>query len=333
LKQYKGVRIQHLPSLRTKHLDAITHTFVSALHAMATKHDIIHFHGVGPALMAWLPRLFSSSKVVVTFHCIDRFHQKWGVFARLMLRLGEWAANKFAHETIAVSQSIAQYCALEYDNAVQYIPNGVNVPERYEADKITQLFGLEKDSYIVMVSRLVRHKGAHFLIDAYNQLKTDKKLVIVGGSTFTDDYVEELHEMAKDNPNIIFTGFQNGQTLGELFTNAYMYVHPSISEGLPISVLEALSYQQCAVVSNIPENLEAVREHGMVFESQNVEQLAEKMQYLLENPQEVAKKRAAGFKHVMNEYNWEDITEQTEKLYKELMYTFMRKSSYRTKNV
>lgn len=321
LKEYKGVRIINLPSIRTKHLDAITHTFISSLHASFNGNDIIHYHGVGPALLAWMPRVFSNAKVVVTFHCIDRFHQKWGWFSRAMLRLGEWAANKFAHETIAVSKTITQYCSLEYNNSVEYIPNGISEANVLPAQKITEEFGLTKGSYFVMVSRLVRHKGAHFLIDAYNQLDTDKKLVIVGGSAFTDDYVQELHDMAKGNSNIIFTGFQSGDILDELFSNAYAFVHPSMSEGLPIAVLEALSYGNCVIASDIPENMEVIRRHGYAFESENVNDLVKNMQFALDNPEKVARKAKAGQKFVLKTYNWEAIVTQTAELYKRVRFS------------
>lgn len=321
LKEYKGVRIINLPSIRTKHLDAITHTFISSLHASFNGNDIIHYHGVGPALLSWMPRVFSNAKVIVTFHCIDRFHQKWGWFSRAMLRLGEWAANKFAHETIAVSKTITQYCSLEYNNSVEYIPNGISEANILPAQKITKEFGLTKGSYFVMVSRLVRHKGAHFLIDAYNQLDTDKKLVIVGGSAFTDDYVQELHDMANGNSNIIFTGFQSGDMLDELFSNAYAFVHPSMSEGLPIAVLEALSYGNCVIASDIPENMEVIRRHGYAFESENVDDLVKNMQFVLDNQEKVAKKAKSGQKFVLKTYNWETIVTQTAELYKRVRFS------------
>lgn len=320
--EYKGVKLISIPTIKTKHLDAILHTFLASIHASFSKQDIIHYHGVGPALLAWVPKvLFSKAKVVVTFHCIDRLHQKWGRFAQFMLKLGESAANKFADKTIAVSQGLKKYCKDEYNNEAVYIPNGINLPQTSEPEIIKNEFGLEKNEYILMVSRLVRHKGAQYLIKAYNELNTDKKLVIVGGSSFTDDYVKELHELAKDNPNIIFTGFQSGKILDELFTNAYIFVHPSEAEGLPICVLEALSYGKCGLVSDIPENIEAISEFGYSFKNKDYKDLAELIKYLLDKPALVTKIGKQSQKYVLENYNWKDIVKNTGNLYKSLKYT------------
>ncbi len=320
-QEYKGVRLVSLPSFASKHLDAISHTFISMLHAMfKEKVDIIHVHAVGPSLLTWAPRLLRpKTKIISTFHCIDRQHQKWGFFARVMLWLGEWSQMKFSHEVIAVSKTLHQYAYEVYGRNTHYIPNGVNQVQRQPASMITQQYDLDENEYIVMVARLVRHKGAHYLIDAYKQIDTDKKLVIVGDTAFTDDYVDELKIMAADNKNIIFTGFQSGRMLEELFSNAYCYVLPSESEGLPIALLEAASYGRAVLASDIPANLEIVERCGESFRNTNVTDLKHKLQAFLDDPERVQELGRLARKHVAEYYAWSDISKSTNVLYDGVM--------------
>jgi len=320
-----GVKLVYTPSLCSKHFDAITHTFISIIHATLKGFDVIHIHGVGPALLSWLPKFIKPrQKVVVTFHCIDRKHQKWGIFARLMLRLGEYSACRFSDRTITVSRTLSQYCAEAYDSMTQYIPNGVTLTNANGSKELSQ-FGLEPNGYIVMVSRLVRHKGAHYLIEAYRQLKErnpgalgNKKLVFVGDSAFTDDYVKELRDMAADDQDIIFTGYQSGEALKQLFENAYVCVHPSESEGLPIAVLEAMSYGLPVIASDIPENMEVVEEAGLSFENKNIEDLVRKLEEYLPQSETLKNIGDKAREFVGQNYNWKDISREVSGLYFDL---------------
>lgn len=321
LKIFEGVKLVYLPSLKTKNLDAISHTLLATLHALFCDYDIIHYHGVGPALLSWLPRIFRPRvKVIVTFHCIDRKHQKWGFIAKLMLRAGEWAACRFAHKTITVSKTLHQYCAEAYDKDTVYIPNGVAMPQGGGlGSKILAEYGLEKNKYLLMVSRLVRHKGAHYLIAAFLNLKEEKncqdlKLVFVGDSSFTDDYVKDLKAMAEDDKNIVFVGFKTGKPLEELFANALAVVHPSESEGLPIAVLEAMSHGKMVLASDIPENMELVKDYGFNFQNKNIDDLTEQLKNLIcRNDLEEKGQLARNF--VLKNYNWESVVASTEKIY------------------
>lgn len=323
LKSYKGVNLISVNSWKTKHLDAISHTLKCSLDVLRRDFDIVHYHGVGPSLLAWIPKLFKpSTKVIITFHCIDRKHQKWGWFARLALYLGEWTAVHFAHDTITVSKTLQNYCAVNYGADTIYIPNGVDSPKTKSSVEIKKKFGLEKNGYILFLSRLVKHKGAHYLIDAYNQIKTDKKLVIAGGAAFTEDYEKFLKEKAGNNPNIIFTGnIEGGGSLwAELYSNAYLFVHPSESEGLPIVVLEAMGFGLPVLVSDIDENMEAVSGgYGFSFQNKNVKDLKNKLQYLLDCPELVKEVGVDAKKHVEENYNWIDIVDSVESVYEDVL--------------
>ncbi|MFA5995846.1 MAG: glycosyltransferase family 4 protein [Patescibacteria group bacterium] len=323
LAHYHNVRLISLPTINTKHFDAITHTFISIIHAtLKAKVDVVHIHSVGPALLAWLPRiLHPKTRVVVTFHSMDRQHQKWGWLARVMLHLGEYMAMKFAHEVITVSKALQSYTYESYRKITTYIPNGISETTHQPAKLITSQFGLHPEQYILSVSRLVRHKGIHHLINAYEQLSTDKKLVIVGGSAHTDNYVKELRVLAKQNYNIIFTGNQMGAILEELFSNAYLYVLPSESEGLSLALLEAAAYGKAVLAADIPANEDILKYCGVSFKNANIADLKQQLTYLLANPNKVKQLGAQAQQHVLENYHWKDIVAQTNIIYRKVYQT------------
>jgi len=319
----KGVSTVATPTINSKHLDAIVHTFSSTVHAIRNGAEVIHYHGVGPSLLSWIPRVFAPGvKVVSTFHCVDRNHQKWGFVARTMLGLGERAACVFPHQTIAVSKTLQSYGMNRFGGDIVYVPNGIETPGRIGTEVLSK-FGLKKDGYVVMVSRLVKHKGAHHLIEAYQRLQKrgltrGKKLVIVGGSAFTDAYVAQLRAMAAGNSEILFTGYLKGRALEQVFAGAFAVVHPSESEGLPIAVLEAMSYGKTVLASDIPENMECIREHGMSFRNRSVPDLTRKLRVLLDSPEMVASQGAAAKKFVISNYHWDDVARGVERVYDSL---------------
>ncbi len=318
LKEYKGVKLISLPSVNSKHFDAISHTFLASLDIVfRQKADVVHFHSIGPSLLSWLIKIFKPKTLLVaTFHSQCYNHQKWGIIAKMFLHLGEKMICSIPDKTITVSKSLTDYAMYKYDKKTYYIPNGVEMPKLKEADEIKK-WGLEKGNYIVSVSRLVRHKGIQYLIKAYKQAKTDKKLVIVGDGAFTDDYVQELRELALDNPNIIFTGNQSGDVLRELFSNAYLFVQPSESEGLSIALLEAMSYGLPVLVSDISENVEIVDGDGFIFENRNITDLLSKLNSILALNEDLLRENIERLKaKITSEYNWNKIVKDIEILYK-----------------
>lgn len=319
-ESFKGIKLISLPSLHSKHFDAISHTFLATLHALKQDYNIIHYHSIGPALLCWIPRILKPrAKVVVTFHCIDRQHQKWGRIARLMLWLGEFVTCKFAHEVITVSRTLKHYAYEVYKRETNYIPNGISEMQSLKPSIIKEQFGLEGNDYILVVSRLIPHKGIHYLIKAYQRINPNLKLVITGDSSFTDDYVRKLKRLAGGSKHIIFTGFQTGPALAELFTNAYLYVQPSESEGLPIAVLEAAAYGNCVLASDIPANMEIIKNCGLNFENKSVNDLVHKLELLINSPQEVESSGKEARKYVLENYNWADIVKSTDYLYQKVL--------------
>ena len=317
LKEFKGVKIIHVPSIKTKHLDAITHTLFASLDVLRRDADIIHYHAIGPSSLLWIPKLLKrKAKVISTFHCDDRQHQKWSWFARKCLGLGAFVSVRFADRTIAVSKNMSHVHGQEFKGELDYIPNGVPVLEKVAPEVITENWALKGNDYIVAISRLIKHKGLHHLIRAYSAVKTDKKLVIVGDANYTDDYVKHLKTLAGDNPNIVFTGNQTGRALAELYSNAYLYVHPSEAEGLSIGLLEAMSYGKAVLCSDIGPNKEVVEDLAMTFKNKSINDLKEKLEYLLANPGAVENMIPGLKERVATEYDWDNITKRTIELYK-----------------
>lgn len=322
--EYNGVQIRYVPCLRTKHLDTITHTLFATIHAMWNKSEIIHYHGVGPALLSWLPRIFApKTKVIVTFHSIDRYHQKWGIFAKFILRIGEIMACAIPHKTITISKGLYNYCLNEFKTETAYMPNGVEIKPTQD-DSFIARFGLENNKYLLMVSRLVPHKGAHILIEAFKQFKNEnpenkQKLVVAGGSVHTDEYSALLRELAKDREDIIFTGFVSGKTLDSLYCNASTLIHPSFNEGLPFSVLQAMSFGRPTLLSAIEAHLELNKNAEIFFKENSVSDLKNKISEFVSWDDETKSKLGEiNKKMVVDNYNWNKIADNTSAVYNTL---------------
>ena len=314
-KKYKGIELKTVPTLEKKGLAAVSSSFFAALCSSFAKYDVVHIHAEGPAFFSLLPKIFGK-KVIVTIHGIDWQREKWkSGFASKFIRQGEKNAVRYADEIIVLSKGVQDYFMNTYGRITHFIPNGVNRPKIQSADLITEKFDLNKDSYILFLGRLVPEKGIRYLIEAFKQVKTDKKLVIAGGSSDTDEFTQELKELAKNDERIIFTGFVQGRMLEELYSNAYIYTLPSDLEGMPLSLLEAMSYGNCCLVSNIPECAEVVEDKALIFEKSDVSDLKEKLQEACDNQAKVIemKKQAADF--ICRKYNWDKVVEQTLELY------------------
>jgi len=316
LSEYKGVKIVQVPTIDTKGLAAVTSSFFAALKAAFSDAQVIHFHAEGPCAMLWIPKLFGK-RCIATIHGLDHQRAKWGRFASAYIMSGEKCAARYADGIIVLSNAVKNYFKQQYDRDTIFIPNGVNIPKIKEAEIITEKFSLKKDEYILYLGRIVPEKGIRYLIEAFKKIKTNKKLVIAGGSSNTDSFLSEILTMAQDDSRIIFPGFVQGQLLQELYSNAFFYTLPSDLEGMPLSLLEAMSYGNCCLVSDIPECVQVVEDKGITFKKSDVVDLQHKLQLLCDNRDlvEIYKAKAAPF--VLEKYNWDKVVEQTLKLYQE----------------
>lgn len=313
--EYEGICQKKVPTIEGKGLAAVSSSFFAAFFSAIGHYDVVHIHAEGPAFFAWLPKLFRK-RVVVTIHGIDWQREKWkSGFGSKFIRQGEKNAVKYADEIIVLSKGVQTYFKDTYGRETRFIPNGVNRPELRAARQIAAKFGLEKDSYILFLGRLVPEKGIRYLVEAFKQVKTDKKLVIAGGSSDTESFMEELKELAKSDERILFTGFVQGEILDELYSNAYLYTLPSDLEGMPLSLLEAMSYGNCCLVSNIPECTEVVENKALIFNKSDVNDLRKNLQEACDEPEKVKalKEEVADF--ICRKYNWDEVVKETLELY------------------
>lgn len=316
LQLWKGVVLKTVPTLDRKGLAAVTSSFFGALYAAVGNSDVVHIHAEGPAFMCWLPKLLGK-RVVVTVHGLDWQREKWKRgFGATYIRLGEKLAVRFADEIIVLSRHVQEYFLRTYGRQTVWIPNGVSAPKIAEADLICREFGLKKDEYFLFLGRLVPEKRVHNLIEAFRGVHTDKKLVIAGGASDTNDYVRQLRTLAGKDNRVIFTGFVQGQLLEELYSNGYVYVLPSEVEGMPLSLLEAMSYGNCCVVSDIAECTEVVESRAVTFPQGDVKALAACLQQLCQDEASVQHYKEHAREFICGKYNWDDAAEQTLKLYR-----------------
>jgi glycosyltransferase involved in cell wall biosynthesis len=314
LTEYQGIIIKTVCTFNQKGLAAMSSSFFAAIQTAFGPYDIVHFHAEGPCAMMWLPKLFGK-KCIATIHGLDHQRAKWGRLASKYIMLGEKTAVKHADEIIVLSRGVQDYFNKNYNRQTKFIPNGVTRPEIRQADLIRSHYELERDSYILFLGRIVPEKGLRYLVDAYKSVTTDKKLLIAGSSSDTKAFFEEMQQIASNDPRILFTGFVQGQILEELYSNAYIYILPSDLEGMPLSLLEAMSYGNCCLVSDIPECADVVEDKGIVFIRSNISDLTEKLQWSFDNPDEVKRYKSNAADFICNKYNWDDVVDRTLNLY------------------
>ena len=280
------------------------------------KYDVVHIHAEGPAFFCWLPKLFGK-RVVCTIHGIDWAREKWNNgIASKFIHMGERSAVRYADEIIVLNKGEQKYFWKQYRRKTWLIPNGVNRPVLRKAKLISEKWGLEKDNYILFLGRIVPEKGLRYLIESFEKVKTDKKLVIAGGVSDTGEFLEELKEQAAGNDRIIFTGFIQGRLLGELYSNAYIYTLPSDLEGMPLSLMEAMSYGNCCLTSDISGCTGVIEDCGVTFHKGDVNDLKNKLQYLCDYAEEVKKYKERSSDFICGKYDWDRIVQETIKLYK-----------------
>lgn len=327
LDSWQGVKLVHCFSPKSKYLEAFVHTFIALLNACWHGADIVHIHAVGPSLFVPLARLLGL-KVVVTHHGPDYHRQKWGKSAKPILRLGEKMAGVYAHEIISISSLISEIIRKKHQRESHLIYNGITFSEPSESTEFLGRIGIEPQKYILAVARFVPEKGLHDLIDAFRTLPGDYKLVIAGEADHETLYSKHLRQKACEDERIILPGYLTGEPLHQLYTHSRLFVLPSYHEGLPISLLEAISYGVPVLVSDIPANKEVGLEQELYFHCGNVQDLGEKIALALKNPQsEENRRKSQQLQHdILRTYNWDDIAEKTSRVYEKAFYNSQRSS-------
>lgn len=309
-----GVDLVRLPSIHTKHLDAITHTALATTHVLASRAEIVHYHALGPSALAFLPRL-RRQKVVVTVHGLDWRREKWGRAAAAFLRACEWSATRFPHATIVVSRTLAAHFREAGARNVVYIPNGTVLPAPAPSSPAREM-GLEPGRYLLFVGRLVPEKGLHILLRAHRAHVPEWPLVVAGEGHFTEDYVAECRRAA--GPSVRFVGAVYGETLASLQQHAALVVAPSALEGLSIALLEALSFGRAVLASDIPENAEVVDGVGELFRAGDALDLGRRLREMLAEPRHLEALGRRARERIAHDYGWDAVARRTREVYDSL---------------
>ncbi len=326
LAEHNGMRLVRLPTIRTKHLETVIHTLFSTADALTRRYDLIHFHALGPALFSFIPRILGT-KSVVTVQGLDWQRGKWGRAASTILRLGETASARLPSATMVVSRVLQErYREIHGIDAV-YVPNGGVLRECVAPAKILE-WGLEPGKYVLFLGRFSPEKGCHLLVEAFEQIKTDVKLVMAGASSYCDDYSRRLRMHA--NEQIRMLDWVSGETLDELLTNAMIFVLPSEMEGLSLALLDAMGAGLCVLTSDVPENREVVDGAGFTFQRGNAVDLADRLRFLIANPALREASGRAARKRIEDGYQWQAIAKEIEAAYfKVLGWEFFEAKSKR----
>jgi len=313
---HRGIHIRVLPSIPTKNLETASNVFAATLKVLFESFDIVHYHGIGPSLFSWMTAARGVT-TVATVHAEDYRQSKWSPAARSLMRLGESVAVRRTHAAIAVSRLMASRLEAEHGRHVTYIPNGASLRGAPPFDEARSL-GLLPGRYILSVGRFIVERGFHTLLAAFREVSGDWRLVIAGDARFEGGYERQLKEMA--DPRVVFPGYVSGPLLDELYAYCAFYVLPSTVEGLPISLLEAMSFSRPVLISDIPENLEVAEGIAVAFRSGDPGDLSRSMTRMLEmGPAERERRGAAARERVAREYTWDRVTEATEALYDRLL--------------
>lgn len=308
--EYKGCKIITVPTVNKKSLDAVIYSFLASIHALFGGYDIIHYHALGPSVMLLLPHFFGI-RTAVTVHGMNYKTPKWKGFGAWYIAQGEKIAARYADELIVLNKETENYFEKEYHRKTRYIPNGVELKTIREPKQIKGNFGLDKGSYILFLSRVVPGKGLETLLEAYLKIETPKpKLVIAGASQHVPDFYKKVRSMAQGDPEILFTGFVQGEIMEELYSNAKLFVFPSEAEGMPMCLLEAMSYNCPCLVSDIPENMEVIKDNGWSFKVGDTESLKNALIEALKT-----KKTVSTRDYIAQKYNWDKVANQTKKAY------------------
>lgn len=317
--EYMGVVIKKAGTLKIKGVSALLSSFTAAIACLFDNSDIVHFHAEGPSGAMFLPKMFGK-KCVATVHGLDWQRDKWkNGWGAKYIRFGERMIAKYADGIIVLSRSAQEYFKKTYNRDAVIIYNGISKPEIIDDDVISTKFGLKKDEYICVVARLTEEKGIHYLIDAFNGIKTDKKLVICGDGSDSNGYVRKIKKAAESNKNIIFTGFISGMTLGSIYSNAYLVCQTSNIEGMSISLLEALSFSDAVLCSDIPENSDVCGKNAVYFKKGDTKDLKDKLEMMLNNRDIVDNLRQTAAQSVFSRFSWEKTADETLEFYKNIL--------------
>ena len=318
-QEYNGVRIIMLPSIESKHLDTISHTFLSVIHSIFQEYHVVYFCGIGNSPLIFLPKI-AGSKVIINVNGEDWAREKWGKFAQWYLRLTEKFACVFSDIVLSDAVVIQERYKKVHGQETQYIPYGANIYSRPTSkgdNRTLRRYKLAPDEYVLFVARLEPENAAHILIEAFKWVKTNKKLVIVGDAPYNKKYVKDLEHRA-DN-RVVFTGYVFGESYRDLSQHAYIFVLPSGVNGTRPVLLDQMGFGNCILARNSEANMEVLGESAIFFDKNNlIDDLSKQIDYVINNPDKVKELRSKAQERVEKKYSWDVATDKYSRLFKQL---------------
>ena len=311
---YKGMRLVKLPTIANKYLDTMVHSFISSLHALSQGYDVGLYFIAGNSPVTWIPRIVGT-KTILNVDGLDWKREKWPALAKKYIQFAEWLATKLPNVYITDSHVVQGYYRDQYGDEPAYIPYGSDVEILPPAATLAQ-YGLEPGKYILFVGRLVPENCAHHLVQAFRELDTDLKCVIVGDAPYAEEYIAGLKELAANDQRIIFTGYVFGTGYQELGSNAYVFVESSGVGGTHPALVEAMAFENCVVTHNTPENLETIGDAGFAYDGKTgAADLRRVLEELLRDPELVRLYRHKARQRAQSVYSWETVTDSYERLF------------------
>lgn len=308
---YKGVRLKILPTISHKYLDTVFHTLLCVLHSLFKRYDVILICNAANSVFSWIPRIFGK-KVVVNVDGIERKRKKWNWLGKTWYLIGEFFSVIFPNKIVSDAQVIQKYYRKRYHKESVLIPYGAYTMKISSTDILNKI-GIKPNEYFLYVSRLEPENNAHIVIKAFERVKTDKKLIIVGDAPYAQEYINSI-KSTKD-PRIIFTGFVFGNGYKEFQSHACCYIHATEVGGTHPALIEAMGFGNCVIANGTPENREVLGKAGLIYKKNDVEDLRKKIQFVNDNPQVISEFGEKAQKRVEKIYNWETITNKYEKLF------------------
>jgi len=314
---YKGIRLIVLPTISHKYLDTVVHTFLSTIHCSFCRYDIVLMLNAANSPFAFIPRL-TGKKVVLNVDGIERLRKKWNLLGRLWYLFGEIFSTVFPNEIVSDAKVIRQYYWNRYRKKSIFISYGANI-EKLATTKILDKVGIKPGEYILYVSRLEPENNAHIVIQAFKQIKTDKKLAIVGDAPYSSRYKAYLRELSQNDRRIIFAGFVFGAGYKELQSYPYCYIQATEVGGTHPALVESMGFGNCVIANGTPENIEVLGEAGMIYKKNDIEDLRKKLEYIIENPEIIPICGEKAMQRVKANYSWDAVTEKYESLFLKLV--------------
>lgn len=311
---YKGVRLVILPTISHKYLDTVVHTFLSTLHSLKEGYDVVLVCNSANAYCAFIPRL-AGTPVAINVDGLEWQRSKWNKLGRWFYQMSEWLSTFMANEIVTDAREIEKYYLKKFKKESTFIPYGA-ATGMVETREVLDKFGLQPGEYVLYVSRLEPENNAHLVVKAFENVKSDKKCVIVGDAPYNGEYILELKQT--QDPRIIFTGYVFGQGYHELQSNAYFYVQATEVGGTHPALLEGMGHGNCVLANDVPEHREVLADAGVYFNTRDNGELSEKMQYLLDNPEEVAALGKKAVERIKANYSWEKVADNYEALFNRL---------------